>query len=236
MDAPSVITRLQERLGCSFKRPALLTQALTHKSYGNENPDRVPGNNERLEFLGDTVLGLIITEKLLLQYPYLTEGDLSKKRAKVVSEPALASVARKVGLGDFLLLGVGEEKNKGREKSSLLADALEAVIAAIYLDRGMRAAKGFVLKAFLDLVAEDTPDTLLDYKTQLQEFCQKVLASSPTYCCINELGPGHQKQFEMEVRISGVAYGSGFGKSKKAAEQQSAQVALQKLIKTDEVV
>ncbi len=224
---------LQKRLGYLFKKTALLTQALTHRSYGNENPDHVAGNNERLEFLGDTVLSLIITEKLLITYPHLTEGDLSKKRAKVVSEPALAAVARKVGLGDFLLLGVGEEKNKGREKSSLLADTLEAVIAAIFLDRGMRAAKGFVLSAFLDLIVEDAPPAFLDYKTQLQEFCQKAFTSSPTYHCISELGPGHQKEFEMEVRINGTAYGSGCGKSKKAAEQQAAQVALQKLTKME---
>jgi len=220
---------LQKKLGCRFKNTALLTQALTHKSYFHENPDSISGDNEKLEFLGDTVLSLIISEALFLNNPLLNEGDLSKRRAKVVSAPSLAAVARKIGLGAFLLLGVGEEKSQGREKPSLLADALEAVIAAIYLEKGMRGARRFILKVFSELLEEGSSISAPDYKTQLQEYAQSVLEKTPTYDCIAESGPGHQKQFEVAVRIGDTVYGTGSGTSKKAAEQQAAAAALKKL-------
>jgi len=227
----SDIVELQERLGCCFRDPALLLQALTHKSYCRENQNRIAGDNERMEFLGDAVLSLVISEALLLKNPASTEGDLSKRRAAVVSQSALSSVADKIGLGDFLLLGIGEEKTLGRKKPSLLSDALEAVIAAIYLDRGFRAARKFILKAFSGMMEAYASGTLLlDYKSHLQEYSQKALSSLPTYHRILESGPEHQRQFEMEVRLRGVSYGRGCGKSKKVAEQQSALRALQKLV------
>ncbi len=223
------LAALQKRLDCDFKNPATLSLALTHKSYYHENPNRVSGHNERLEFLGDTVLNLIISEALVLKHPDLTEGGLSKMRAKVVSEPTLAKISREIGLGPFLLLGVGEEKNAGRERPSLLADALEAVIAAVYLDRGMRVVKRFVLKAFADSIRVLSAGDLFDYKTALQERCQDRFKSLPTYHLIGEEGPNHQKRFEVEVRIGGESFGAGFGKSKKEAEQLSAQIALERL-------
>jgi ribonuclease-3 len=219
---------LQERLGCHFKNPELLVLALTHKSYSRENPDRVHGDNERLEFLGDTVLNFIISEALFLKNEGLNEGGLSKRRAAVVSRPALASVAKKIGLGDFMLFGIGEEKCLGKEKPSLLGNALEAVIGAIYLDRGFRTVRKFVLDLFSDMIAE-IASPLLDYKSQLQELSQKDFTALPAYHRVEESGPEHQRQFEMEVKIRGVSYGRGFGKSKKAAEQESAFYALQRL-------
>jgi len=219
---------LQERLGCHFKNPKLLILALTHKSYARENPDRA--DNERLEFLGDTVLNLIISEALFSNNKHLPEGDLSKRRAAIVSRNALALIAKKINLGDFLLFGIGEEKCLGKEKPSLLADGLEAVIAAIYLDRGLSAARKFVLKTFADLMEDYASGApLLDYKSQLQEFSQKVFASLPIYNRLVESGPEHKRQFEIEVTICGASYGQGSGKSKKAAEQQSAFYALQHL-------
>jgi ribonuclease-3 len=209
-----------------FKNPALFLEAVTHRSYRNENPSRVMYDNERLEFLGDTVLNFVISEALLARYPDQSEGGLSKLRAQIVSEPALAIVAKTVGLGPFLYLGIGEEKSGGREKPSLLANALEAVIAAIYLDRGMRSARGFILKQFSDLMEETSLQKPIDSKTALQERCQERSGALPTYHLISESGPGHQKQFEVEVRIGGVACGVGMGTSKKVAQQQAAAIAL----------
>lgn len=224
------LSLLQERLGVSFKNPDLLLQALTHKSYSNENPKFLLGNNERLEFLGDTVLSLIISQTLFLRNKEVSEGDLSKMRANVVSGPALAGVAKTMGLGPFLLLGAGEEKGAGREKTSILADALEAVIAAIYLDEGLLAAQAFVLKVCADLLDPVYLTTPIDYKTQLQELCQDKALSLPTYNIVNAYGPDHQKRYEIEVKIDEVSHGIGIGKSKKEAEQQSAKTALERLV------
>ncbi|MBI3359111.1 MAG: ribonuclease III [Nitrospirae bacterium] len=223
------LSSLQERMGIVFKNPGLLLQALTHKSYSNENPKLASGNNERLEFLGDTVLSLIISHTLFIRNPDLSEGDLSKMRAHVVSGPALAGVARKIGLGPFLLLGAGEEKSAGREKTSILSDALEAVIAAIYLDKGIVAAKKFVLMACADLLNPISLGRPADHKTALQEFCQEGAISLPTYHVVNAYGPDHQKRYEIEVKILDIPYGMGIGKSKKEAEQQSAKTALARL-------
>jgi len=220
---------LQERLGCLFKNPDLLLQALTHKSYSNENPKYTLGNNERLEFLGDTVLSLIISQTLFVNNPNLSEGDLSKMRANVVSGSALAGVARSIGIGAFLLLGAGEEKGGGREKTSILADALEAVIAAIYLDKGIISAKKFILKVCADLLNPIALGTFVDYKTELQEFCQEKGLPLPIYHLCKASGPDHQKQYEIEVKIQNISYGIGIGKSKKEAQQQSAKMALKKI-------
>jgi ribonuclease-3 len=214
-----------------FINAALLNEALTHKSHVNErkSPDRK--HNERLEFLGDAVLSLIISDHLATRYPQLSEGALSKLKAKLVSEISLAGAARRLELGARLQLGRGEELSKGRGKPSLLADALEAVIAAVYLDGGLEASRIFTL----DVLAEELQqiDSLQvqpggdDYKTRFQEWCQKRYDSLPRYITVRETGPDHQKLFEVEVQVDGKVVGAGQGYSKKEAEQEAAQRALE---------
>lgn len=214
-----------------FINAALLSEALTHKSHVNErkSPDRK--HNERLEFLGDAVLSLIISDHLATRYSQLSEGALSKLKAKLVSEISLAGAARRLDLGARLQLGRGEELSKGREKTSLLADALEAVIAAVYLDGGLEASRIFTL----DVLAEELQqiDSLQvqpggdDYKTRFQEWCQKRYDSLPRYVTVRETGPDHQKLFEVEVQVDGKVVGAGQGHSKKEAEQVAAQRALE---------
>ena len=216
-----------------FVNAALLTEALTHKSCVNERKNADRKHNERLEFLGDAVLSLIISEHLATQYAQLSEGALSKLKAKLVSETALANAARRLALGARLQLGWGEELSKGREKKSLLADALEAVIAAIYLDGGLEASRTFTL----DVLGEElrqieslqaTPGGE-DYKTQFQEWCQKRYERLPEYVAVRESGPDHHKLFEVEVQIDGQVVGAGQGHSKKEAEQMAAQRALEQV-------
>jgi ribonuclease-3 len=222
------LSDIQERIGFTFRDAGLLVHALTHKSYANEN--RVPYHNERMEFLGDAVLGLVISEYLMKACPDSTEGDLSKLRAAVVSEPALAAISREIGLGDHLLLGKGEDQTGGRNKDSLLADCLEALIAAVYLDAGKNAADSLVMRLFEETIKKTTSSGgSLDYKTALQEICQEQLKQLPEYRIVSETGPDHQKQFEMEVWIKGQLSGRGTGKSKKEAEQRAAGEALAKL-------
>ena len=222
------LTDIQQRIGYTFNDPELLTRALTHKSYANEN--KVLTHNERMEFLGDAVLNLIVSEFLMKTCPDSTEGDLSRLRAAVVSEPALAQIAREIGLGSHLLLGRGEEQTGGRNKASLLADCLEALIASIYLDAGKDAAQNFVLRFFEEVIKRTcTSGSTLDYKTVLQELCQERLKRLPEYRVSSETGPDHQKQFEVAVSINGQESGRGTGKSKKEAEQRAAKEALEKL-------
>ena len=216
---------IQQRLGYTFNDEELLERALTHKSYSNEY--RVTSHNERMEFLGDAVLGLVVSEFLMNVCPDSTEGDLSRFRAAVVSEPALASVAREIGLGDYLRLGKGEDQSGGRNKDSLLADSLEALIASVYLDGGKDAAKSLVISIFEAMIMKTCAGgTSLDYKTKLQEICQERIKQLPEYRIVSETGPDHQKQFEMEVWINGRLSGHGIGKSKKEAEQGAAREAL----------
>jgi ribonuclease-3 len=222
------LSTLQRRIVYSFNNAELLERALTHKSYANEN--RVPYHNERMEFLGDAVLNLIVSEYLMKTCPDSTEGDLSRLRAAVVSEPALAAIARTLELGDYLLLGKGEEQTGGRNKDSLLADCLEALVAAVYLDGGTEAATAFVMRSFEEVIKKtSTSGGTLDYKTELQELCQERLKQLPEYRIISETGPDHRKQFTMEVWIKGTLSGLGLGKSKKEAEQRAAKEALEKL-------
>jgi ribonuclease-3 len=219
---------MQQRLGLRFRTVELLERALTHKSFANEN--RVPDHNERLEFLGDAVLNLIISEHLMRTCPASTEGDLSRFRAAVVSEPALANLARELGLGAYLRLGRGEEQTGGREKDSLLANCLEALIASIYLDAGRDAAEAFILRFFEDIVKKTCASPVnLDYKTELQEYCQNKLKQLPEYRIVSESGPDHQKQFTVELLLQGSVSGRGIGRSKKEAEQRAAREALEKL-------
>ncbi len=224
------LSDIQRRIGYQFQNQELLERALTHKSYANEN--RLAAHNERLEFLGDAVLSLIISEYLMNACPTSSEGDLSRLRAVVVSEPALASIARDIGLGNHLLLGRGEEQTGGRDKDSLLANCLEALIASIYLDASNTAVKEFVIRFFEELIKKTCASrNTLDYKTEIQELCQDRLKQLPEYRIAAETGPDHLKQFTIELIIKGEVFGRGIGKNKKEAEQRAAKEALDKLNK-----
>ncbi len=222
------LSDIQERIAYQFSNIALLERAMTHKSYANEN--RISYHNERMEFLGDSVLNLAVSEYLMKTCPDSTEGDLSRLRAAVVSEPALSAIAREIGLGSYILLGRGEEQTGGRDKDSLLANCLEALIASIYLDTGKEAAAAFVIRFFKDMIRKTCASrVILDNKTELQELCQERLKQLPEYKIVSETGPDHQKQFAVEVWIKGRLSGRGIGRSKKEAEQRAAKEALENL-------
>ncbi|MGB3561749.1 MAG: ribonuclease III [Thermoanaerobaculia bacterium] len=220
------IDALQRDLGYHFKDPSLLEKSLTHRSFANERD--LDENYERLEFLGDTVVGLITAEWLYRQHPDLAEGDLSKLKGYVVSEPVLAGCAERLGLGEILRLGVGEERSGGRCKRSLLADALEAVLGAVFLDGGLAAAR----KVFLPILetASGAPESdLHDAKTELQELVQGEGWALPEYRHISEEGPDHQKRFHVECWVAGRQAGAGEGGTKKEAEQRAARAAVDAL-------
>lgn len=218
---------LEIKLGYTFKDPSLLETALTHKSFVNENVQLGRTHNQRLEFLGDAVLGLVIGHILMVHMPDLQEGELSMTRAEVVSEQGVADVAAALGLGEWLFLGRGEENTGGRKKPSILADACEAVIAAVYLDGGYEAAGKVVQKLFVPRVsAVRAPPGFTDFKTRLQEKAQALHRETPKYKVIGELGPDHDKYFEVMVTISGKVYAQEGGRSKKEAEQHAAEAAL----------
>ena len=221
-DTASSLATLEGRLGYRLE-PALLIRALTHRSYAYENGG-LP-TNERLEFLGDSVLGLIVTDSLYRRHPDLAEGQLAKLRAAVVQARALAEVARGLDLGAFIRLGRGEEVTGGRNKASILADTLEAVIGAVYLDQGLEAAHALVHRLF-DPVIERSSNlgAGLDWKTSLQELSAAEGLGVPEYV-ISETGPDHEKTFTAAARVGGETYGTGTGRSKKEAEQQAAETA-----------
>ena len=233
MTPATSIEAVQRLLGYRFHQPRLLEEALNHKSYSNERRSKDRTQNERLEFLGDAVLSLVMSEYLAAEFPGSNEGGLSKLKAHLVSEASLAKAARRMKLGRLLRLGKGEELSKGREKHSLLADALEALIAAIYLDGGLEASRKFTLQVLeeelLATRAEQARPGMEDYKTQLQEVCQKRYESLPQYETVRESGPDHEKVFEVELTIQGVMRGIGRGRSKKEAEQMAAKEALTQL-------
>ena len=220
-----------EKIFCyRFRDRDLLKRALTHRSYANENNLPTECNNERLEFLGDAVLELAISEMLMSLYPTFTEGELSKLRAAIVNERQLAELAKEYNVGDYLLLGRGEEQTMGRQKPSLLSDAYEAVLGAIYMDRGYRKARRLIEVHYKELFVERTPESFYtDYKTELQERVQGIFRTIPQYRLAGEHGPDHRKTFEVEILIKSEIYGRGEGYSKKEAEQKAAQEALQKL-------
>lgn len=231
--ARSLTDEAQQIIGYRFSRPALLDQACTHKSYVNEQKDPGGVDNERLEFLGDAVLSLIISEHVVAALPDASEGELSKWKARLVSEVSLAKAARGLGLGPLLRLGHGEELNHGRDKSSLLANAFEAVLAAIYLDGGLDAARAFAVRACAGELAQigNAAESQGDYKTQLQEWCQKRYETLPRYVTVRESGPDHQKLFEVQVMIQGSIAGTGTGRTKKDAEQSAARQAVEQTLK-----
>jgi ribonuclease III len=221
---------LEKSLGYSFKKKGLLKRALTHKSYANEQDATSIQNNERLEFLGDAVLELTISEFIMERYPESPEGELSKLRAAIVNESQLADLAKYYDLGQYLYLGKGEEQTQGREKNSLLADAYEAILGAVYIDRGFKKSVQIVRRHYSRLLDGASMKSFhSDFKTELQEKCQAMFRSIPRYRLIREKGPDHEKIFEIEISIRGQVYGKGRGRSKKEAEQMAAQEALTQL-------
>lgn len=220
----------EQHISYRFKDPSILDNALTHRSFVNEKAGIDCCDNERLEFLGDAVLGLCISDMLMLDFPDYTEGQLSKLRSSVVNEQSLAELARKFRVGDYLLLGKGEEISGGREKNSLLANTLEAIIAAIYLDCSFNETLLIVRSLFSPLVEEGAQEFIYrDYKTIVQELAQNRFRETPRYTLISEYGPDHDKIFEMELTLGSITTTLGLGKSKKEAEQQAAKKALEML-------
>ena len=219
---------LQSVIGVTFQDPLLLQQSLVHRSYLNENPDFPLPSNERLEFLGDALLGFVVAEKLYAEFPSLSEGDLTKLRANLVRKETLASLALSLSLGDYLYLGQGEEQSGGRRRQSNLSRTLEAVIGAIDIDQGFAVAKDFVLR-LLSRVPEKAlkGESITDYKSMLQELVQAEQRTTPFYRVVAEAGPAHDKVFTVEVVVGDAVLGQGSGKGKRAAEQEAARAALE---------
>lgn len=218
----------EANIGFKFKNKNNLILALTHSSYANENRELKLQSNERLEFLGDSVLGLSISEKIYTKYTNLSEGELTKVRANIVCEPSLLKCSNQIEIHKFILLGKGEELTGGRKRSSLLSDAFEAVIGAIYIDSGLDEAKEFVYRQMDALVADCAKGAIaMDYKTQLQEVIQKKGDRKLIYEIVAEKGPDHDKLFVANVKLGEELIGTGEGKSKKEAEQNAAKLALE---------
>ena len=221
------LRELAVRLRMRFRRLALLDTALTHPSYCAEVSDVKIASNQRLEFLGDSVLGLAISQHLYERFPEMDEGELTRIKAVVVSEPLLYAAAQKISLGEHMLLGRGEEQGGGRLRASTLADAFESVVGAVYFEKGMQRTSKFIIEQLshsIDLVHRE--EFVLDYKSRLQEFTQERSRVSPNYRVVRESGPDHSKTFEVEVRLRGRPIGKGKGASKKEAEQDAAKEAL----------
>lgn len=223
--------RLERELGLRFRDPELLRTALTHRSFAFEQG--APANNERMEFLGDAVLGVVVTDLAYRRFPDLPEGDLAKLRAATVNMSTLADVAQEIGLGDEILLGKGEELSGGRGKASILGDAMEAVIGAMYLDRGIRAVQRLVERRFWPrMVTYAGGGGDRDYKTGLQELAARDLGGVPQYR-VEDRGPDHAKEFTATVYLGSRPYGTGRGRSKKEAEQEAARIAQERLLGGD---
>jgi ribonuclease-3 len=219
------LSELETLLGYVFVRRELLVTALTHRSYANEIRAEDTEDNEKMEFLGDAVLDLVVGHALIEGLPDLHEGELSVARAQVVSEAGLSQAARELGLGDWLRLGRGEERSGGRTKPSLLADAFEAIVAAVYLDAGFDVAREFAARVLGPRIASVDVTGVYDFKTRLQEAAQAKLKATPEYRVINATGPDHDKTFEVGVVIGGKVWATASGKSKKEAEQRAAAIA-----------
>lgn len=229
VDNNDLLEQLENKIKYNFKKKLLLKRALTHSSWANESKN-IGENNERLEFLGDSVLSIIISEYLYKKCKDLEEGDLSKYRSEIVCEPSLARCARELELGKYLYMGKGEEMTGGRDRESILADAMEALIAAIYLDSDLYITSDFVLE-LLNKIIEEVLNGLIyrDYKTRLQEVTQKMGIGKVNYEIVDEYGPDHNKIFVMTAQVGKNVLGKGSGKSKKQAEQYAAMEALSKL-------
>lgn len=223
------VAGLETRLGMSLPDRATALAALTHASYVNEHPDEERVDNERLEFLGDAVIDLAVSDRLMRRFPGGLEGELTRLRSGLVDEVALAAVARSMGLGELLALGRGEEQSGGRAKDSVLADALEAVIAVVFLAGGIDATFAFVDRFFAEALEQAERGGGRDFKTQLQELVQGRLRTAPRYRVVGESGPDHAKTFTVEIECAGEKLGRGEGRSKKEAEQAAAHEALAKM-------
>jgi len=222
------LQKIVRKLQVNIMDHALLQQALTHKSYLGEAAEAM--SNERLEFLGDSVLGVVVAEYLYTQFPDRSEGDFAKAKAVAVSEPVLAESAKNLGLPDMLLMSTGEEASGGRKRLSILADAFEALVAVVYLDCGLEAARQFVLRALESILIDiERKEHIRDYKTLLQEHTQGIHKRAPRYVVIEEKGADHDKTFTIEARLDELILGRGEGKSKKQAEQAAALQALEGL-------
>lgn len=220
------LEQIARKLQVDISDYALLQQALTHRSYLGESMEA--HSNERLEFLGDSVLGLVVAEYLFTQFPDRVEGDLAKAKAVAVSEPVLADSAKELGISDMILMSTGEESSGGRRRLSILSDGFEALVAVIYLDCGMDAARRFVLRALESILVDiERKEHIRDYKSLLQEQTQGLYKEAPKYIVIAEEGADHDKTFSVEVMLKDIAMGRGQGKSKKQAEQAAALVALE---------
>lgn len=226
-----VLEKLQSHINYTFKDYRLLNISLTHSSYSNENKSKGIESNERLEFLGDVVVNLIVSEYLYNRFKELPEGELTKRRATIVCESSLAFAARKINLGDYMLLGKGEEATGGRNRDSILADAFEALVGAIYIDGGLDKVRDFLIGTFEQeiIYAISKGNLFTDYKTELQEVLQKRTKSKIEYKVEKEVGPDHNKKFYINVIVENKIIGSGMGRSKKEAEQMAAKEALYKL-------
>ena len=225
-----MIKDLEAAIGYRFKNIMLLQNALTHSSYANEQWHDGLKSNERLEFLGDSILGMVVAQHLFRTFPNRLEGDLTRMRADMVCEKALAKIAVQLDLGKHLLLGNGEEQNGGRNRPSILADAVESILAACYLDGGMAAAEAFIEKFVLCNIPTEKPANT-DYKTALQELVQQKKNQQLTYRLVSESGPDHDKTFTVEVSLNGKPVGQGTGTSKKRAEQAAAKEAMESLFR-----
>jgi len=220
---------LEERIGHTFADPGLCEAALTHKSWLNEAQRSGRTDNERLEFLGDAVIALVVSDLLMRQFPDRAEGELSKTRAVIVSESGLAKSAEAIGLGDWVFLGRGEDQAGGRRKPSILSDALEALMGAVYLDGGLVAAQTVAERLFGQALQDAEKHARHDYKSRLQERAQALLQTTPLYAVVGEEGPDHDKRFQVSIVLAGREYGRAIGRSKKEAEQNAAALALASL-------
>lgn len=225
------LKKLANRFGYAFKNQGLLNKALTHKSFANENQLLGLKDNERFEFLGDSVIDLIVSRYLVHQKLDMSEGELSKIRAQIVNEQSLAGFAKEIDLGDYMLLGKGEEASGGREKNSLLSNTFEAVIAALFVDSSFDAVYQIFLSLYREPIDKITEEKkIADYKGQLQKHCQSRILAKPHYRLISENGPDHAKVFKIQAFILGEPYGVGMGKTKKEAEQAAARISYDMLM------
>jgi ribonuclease-3 len=228
IEREKLLSEFEQKIGYSFRSRALLERALTHRSFAHERSEQNCQHNESLEFLGDSVLGLVVSAWLLGRFPTLSEGKLSKMKAYLVSEPSLVELAEVIDLGIYILLNRGEEKTGGRRKGTLLADAYEALIGALFLDGGISVAERFLMRELRDKVFAIDPNAMIgsDYKSALQEQLQAMGAPAPKYVVVETLGPDHRRTFRIELRVGGHTLATGEGRSIKIAQQEAAQSAL----------